>query len=204
MVELFPVRDAIFDNLFCGGGNHSLYMEENMKNMLSTGWDLKSHACGKNITPKHFFALKNWGDVAVWNEPWSCTNGGFFKRVHRWNQGLGIATLWYFCQHRSGPGWVCISFNVVFFGSLTLDLLHGLSFRSLSGGIKMMELFQLFDLWHDVVIRNISRWLNTKSVGWWVSNLYDWDMVGNHQTSIKRWLFRVPGIFKHIIHKPEV
>ena len=30
------------------------------------------------------------------------------------------------------------------------------------------------------------------SIGWF--NIFTWEMVGNHQTSIKNWLFRVPGI----------
>ena len=138
VVELFPVRDAIFDNLFCGGGNHSLYMEENMKNMLSTGWDLKSHACGKTSHRSMKLALQNWGGSRPL-EPWSC---GFFKRFHRWNQGLGIATLWYFCQHRSGPGWVGISFKTSYFwGAWHWIYYMGFLLDHFQGGSKWWSCF---------------------------------------------------------------
>ena len=30
------------------------------------------------------------------------------------------------------------------------------------------------------------------SIGWF--NIFTWEMVGNHQTSIFKWLFRVPGM----------
>ncbi len=28
---------------------------------------------------------------------------------------------------------------------------------------------------------------------WMMNQIFTWEMVGNHQTSIKNWLFRVPG-----------
>ena len=33
--------------------------------------------------------------------------------------------------------------------------------------------------------------------------IFTWEMLGNHQTSIKNWLFRVPGIYYQRFQVPK-
>lgn len=66
-------------------------------------------------------------------EPWSCTNGGFFKRVHRWNKDLALQL------YGTSASIVQAQDELQQFQRPILGAWHwiykkGLSFRSLSAG----------------------------------------------------------------------
>ena len=63
------------------------------------------------------------------------------------------------------------------------------SFQPLASGVYyfLLNLFQF--TWNS----KANQFFMVVSIGWF--KIFTWEMVGNHQTSIYKWLFRVPGRF---------